>query len=116
MEMYGRIIPPRIFPRILRKQYPTIFQEILPKKIKYSIFATEWSNPQKANTAIGNKTPSVVERFFFVAWFTDQTERVINNPQRIEEQRALIAQLFADSFVVARAFACGITVSAKGVK
>ena len=54
----------------------------------YNIFATEWSNPQNANTMMGKITPTEALRLFLGAYLTDQTEKVINAPQRMEEQNA----------------------------
>ena len=59
-DKMGRITPPRIFPSTQTNKYNTALP-VKPKKKKYKVFATEWSNPQNAKTIIGNITPTVVE-------------------------------------------------------
>ena len=58
----------------------------------YKVLATEWSKPQKANTMMGNITPTVVDKPLRGAYFTAPMERVIKKPHRMAEQNAFNAQ------------------------
>ena len=80
----------------------------------YNIFATEWSNPQNANTAIGNITPTDALRLFLGAYLTDQTDKVINAPQSIDEQNARKYQNSAVNFPFIRF--CAVVMMPKSFK
>ena len=65
---------------------------------------------------MGNVKPTVALKPFLGAYFTDQTERVINIPQRMEEHKDAIAQFSALSFAKIKVLPKGKVLLAMGEK